>query len=472
MINRELIRIKTVQLLYSYLLVENPFTLESQPSAPTKEKRFAYSLYLDILFLMARLAKDVAPRSGSPLLETRFIRNIMADDRIRSLRTRSAESDYPFASIQKELAAKIKDSGVYKRFLKSADSNNTDENVWKEIFDFILMPDLELNALIAKRENYTLKGVDRMRSIMEETFANFFASADNIPDALKILNHSMEKARELYFRLLSLPLAITTLREREIDNAQYKLLKNSNDVNPNMRFVENEFVAYLRNNADLQEGIAHYKIDWLAENEGMIRNMLKIIMQSSYYQEYEQFPATDFKMDCELWRNLLKNIIFVDESFLETIEDNSVFWNDDIDVIGSFIIKSIKKLGNTEDNEQESFVLPMFKDREDSEFGSQLFTEVIKRKEYYRELILENIDKTQWEVERLAFMDAVIIMAALAEILTFPKIPLTVSFNEYIEIAKYYSTPRSGIFINGLLGNIVNSLREKGKILKTFNTKK
>lgn len=475
MINRELIRIKTVQLLYSYLLVENPFSLESQPSAPTKEKRFAYSLYLDLLVLLTRLARRIDPRAGYPLTDTRFFRNVSSDERIRSLVAKYSASEFPFWDLEEHLATAIKDSAIYKKFKTSLGESSFDENVWKDIFDLIVITDPALNAEISRRQNYTLKGVDRMRDIMTTTFSNFFASADNIGDAVKVLHHSMEKTRELYFRLLALPIAITTLREREIDNAQYKLLKNSADINPNLRFVENEFVRFLRENPAVQEGISSYKIDWLAENESLVRNLLKVVTQCEVYKDYLEFPATDFRTDCELWRDLLRNIIFLDDSFLEAMEDKSVFWNDDLDVIGTFILKSIKKLGNEPESEvisSSGFILPMFKDEEDARFGADLVKEVIRRKDYYRGLILENIDNSQWEVERLAFMDSVIIMTALAEIINFPKIPLTVSFNEYIEIAKYYSTPRSGVFINGLLGKIVEELKAKGIVHKTFNNDK
>lgn len=470
MINRELIRIKTVQLLYSYLLVENPFSLESQPSAPTKEKRFAYALYLDLLYMLTQLASEVDKRNGAPLADTRFVRYIKADDHIKSYGVKYEHEPYPFKSIVTDLAAKVKESGIYRNYVKNHTPDKADENVWKEIFEFIVMPDQALNREISLRENYTLKGVDRMRTIMETTFSNFFASADNIHDALKELERSMQETRELYFRLLALPIAITDMRERDIDNARHKLLRSHEDINPNVRFIENEFVKFLRSNPAVQEGIAKYKIDWLTENEGMVRSLLKVIMQSNLYQEYQDFPVTDFHTDCELWRNIYRYIIFIDENFLEAMEDKSVFWNDDLDVIGTFIVKSVKKLAKEGDTpeEQEGFVLKMFKDKEDASFGAELFSEVIRHKDKYRAMILESIDKSQWEIERLAFMDAVILMTALAEIINFPRIPLSVSFNEYIEIAKYYSTPRSGVFINGLLGSIVQTLQQKGQIHKAF----
>lgn len=470
MINRELIRIKTVQLLYSYLLVENPFSLESQPSAPTKEKRFAYSLYLDLLYLMVRLARQVDNRRGNPLFETRFIGKVLADEKIRSLMAKYAPNTAPFSREEAELAAAIKESAIYKRFLKESADGSPDDSVWKEIFDYIIIGNPAVLREISERENYTLKGVDRMRGMMEVTFTNLFASADNLDDALKELRKSLDKTREFYFRMLSLPIALTEMRRREIDNAQYKLLKTAEDINPNLRFVENGYVQVLEEDEVLREKLDEFKINWLAEDETLVKNLLRRIVESNIYQDYMEFPPTDFSMDCEFWRNIYKYVIFIDENFLESLEDKSVFWNDDLDVIGTFILKEIKKLRGS-DGTHGSVVLPMFKDDEDARFGAELFTAVIRRKDYYRQLILDNVDKNQWEVERLAFMDVVIIMTALAEIVNFPKIPLTVSFNEYIEIAKFYSTPRSGGFINGFLGRIVKRLQDEGKVHKTFSSK-
>lgn len=470
MINRVLIRIKVVQLLYSYLLIENPFALESQPSAPTKEKRFAYNLYLDLLDLMTRLANRVEFRGlGKPLLDSRFIRNVLADDKIRALQAN--RESVPFVALEDELAGKIKESGIFKQFVKDIQNDETpDENVWKEIFTNILIPDQLLNAEIARRENYTMKGVERMSDMMETTFANFFASADHISDALKILEFSLNKSRELYFRLLTLPIALTDLREQEIDSNRHKLLRTAEDINPNMRFVDNEYVKALRYNTEIDFYSKKYGISWLEEDRDMIAGLLKRIMQSEIYTDYMSFPATTYKSDCEFWKNVYRNIIFSDTDFMEHLEDKSVFWNDDLDIIGTFVIKTLKRYENAGEDvaDAENLILPMFKDEEDARFGAELFSYVIKRKDYLRGLITEAVDESQWETDRLAFMDVVIIMTALAEILEFPKIPLTVSFNEYIEIAKTYSTPKSGVFINGLLGEIVNRLREMKIIVKQF----
>lgn len=474
MINRVLIRIKVIQLLYSYLLVEDQFSLESPALAPTKEKRFAYNLYMDILELMAGIAASLSIRGGGkPLAETRFMRRVMNDEKIRSLHSKYQSEGYPFEKIEGILIDRIRESGLFKQFVKDGGARNIqDENVLKNIFDMIIMTAPELTSMLPERENYSLKGVDRMRAMMDETFKNFFSSAEHLPDALKTLKNSLDKARELYFRLLLLPVAITELREREIEDARFKHLKREEDINPNLRFVENDLIKHIRNNEQVRAFQEKYKIDWLRDDDILIRQLLKAIMESDLYKEYMEFPATDNYTDCEFWRKALKYIVFVNEHFLESLEDKSVFWNDDIDVIGTFVLKSIRRFANIgkeniseEDSEP---IMSMYKDEEDAKFGEELFADVAGDKDYYRDLISQSLDRANWDFDRMAYMDVVIIMTALAEILNFPKIPLIVSVNEYIEIAKYYSTPKSGPFINGLLGDIIAKLQHEGVLKKKF----
>ncbi|MDE7495453.1 MAG: hypothetical protein K2M67_01250, partial [Muribaculaceae bacterium] len=202
-----------IQLLYSYLLTENQFMLESQPSAPTKEKRFAYNLYLDTLVLMVRIAEKVERRGlGTPLADTRFITKIKADEKVRTLLHRYHMEHFPFEDIVAPLADIVKESAIYKRFLKDLGNFNAGSDaVWQEIFNIIISPYPEYNALIEKRENFTFRGVDRMKEMMAHTFVNFLATRDNLDDALAQLKRSLDKARELYLRLLSLPVDITFL---------------------------------------------------------------------------------------------------------------------------------------------------------------------------------------------------------------------------------------------------------------------
>lgn len=467
MINRVLIRIKVVQMLYSYLLTEKLFTIESQPEPPTKEKRFAYSLYLSMLALMAEISDSLQLRGGEkPLGANRLISALKADDKVRStiLRSRAGENNpiLTKANIER-LAAIVKDSAILKDYRKKADkSMAADLKVWQELYRAVLVPDTAMTAAIAEMENYSARGIERMQEMMQNTFANFSSSQALTDEALKALRRSLDKARELYFRLLALPVELTALQERNLDAARHKYIVTDEDLNPNLRFVENEFVAKLAADEDFLQYIGDNKICWMTENPDLLKELLKAVTESAIYREYMEAPTTDFNNDCELWRNLMRSVIIPSDALEEVLEESSVYWNDDLDTIGTFAIKTIRRFKDGE----EKPVLPQYKDDEDAQFGSELFSDVVKNKEDYRAVINDVVRTESWDTERLAFMDVVIALTAIAEAVNFPKIPLNVTVNEYIEIAKSYSTAKSGTFIHGILGAAIASLQAKGRIMK------
>lgn len=466
MINRVLIRIKVVQLLYSYLLTEKLFTLESQPTPPTKEKRFAYRLYIDMLVLMTRLSSAVSVRGGHcPLADNRFIRTVLADEKIKSqiaknrLEASALDSDMLIA----RLADAIKESASYKAYVKSGASDMAaDLKVWREIFRTILRPDSGLARIYEDMSNYSLRGVDRMYELMETTFTNFSSSQSYVVDAAKTLSYSLQKAHELYYWLLMLAVELTSLREQNLDAARHKYVVTDSDLNPNLRFVENKFVAKLADIPEFTDFVAKNKISWAADDRVLLGNLLKAVLNSDIYKDYMAAPEVTYKDDCLLWKNLFRYVLLPDENLTDALEDRSVFWNDDLDTIGTFVLKTIRRF----EDDEPSPLLPMYKDDEDSRFGRELFNAVVKNKEEYQSILEDALNKDAWEADRLAFMDVVIAQTALAEIFNFPKIPVSVSINEYIEIAKAYSTPKSSYFINGLLGAAVSKLREEGRIIK------
>lgn len=470
MINRVLIRTKVVQLLYSHLLIDKQFMIESYPSAPTKEKRFAYNLYLQILWLFLKLADNYIRNGKKPLEETSFIKKLHSDEKIKSLLKSEGIPAFIFASLVNELTDKMKESLLLKDYFKSNISGSEidkEDKIWENIFNQIIYPDPSLNELITKMENYSLRGVERMKEMMDVTFSNFYSSRGYDFDALKILEKSMEKARELYMRLLLLPIDLTDLRYQQLSENKGKFLASQEDLNPNTRFIDNRLIGILRDEKELIDYADRHKISWLAEDRQGLGLILKEIMDSDIYKDYMNAPVSDLKEDCEFWRDIFKQVIFRSSNFLEDLESKSVFWNDDLEIIGTFILKTFKKI--EEGSEGKSYLLPMYKDEEDSLFGRNLFSQVVKNKELYKEYIDEFIAEDRWDFERLALMDVIITMTAMAEIINFPKIPLNVSINEYIEIAKSYSSPKSGAFVNGLLKSIVEKLRTQGIINKKFD---
>ncbi len=467
MINRVLIRIKVVQLLYSYFLVQNNFAVLSSPLAPTKEKRFAYALYLDYLYLMVEIAMAVSSRGKySPLYETRFIQRLIGDNIIKSVKNRYSGAPYPLRGCIDDLAERIKNSSIYKNFLKDP---KADSKIWQEIFRHFIAPDSRIAALAEGYENYSLRGIDRAKEMVAQTFSEFASSQDNITDGLADLKASLEKARELYFRLLLLPVEITYQQEVDLDERRHRYIRTEEDMNPNPKFIDNELVKLINDDEEIREFVEKKKISWVEQDRDLVKHLLKVITESDLYKEYMADPVSDLHEDCEFWRKVMRNIVFNDPEFLETLENMSVFWNDDLEITGEFVLKTFRRFeekASSEDSNIKEPVLPMYKDDEDAKFGKELFEVTVKKHTVYRGYINEALNNQHWESDRLAYMDVVIMETAIAEIMNFPKIPIQASLNEYIEIAKCYSSAKSGAFINGLLACVINNLKESGKLRK------
>lgn len=459
---------KTVQLLYSYLLVENPFNLEGQPTSPTKEKRFAYGLYLDTIYLIDELARQVVGKNKSlPLVSSRFVMKTESDEKIKSLKVKYSSGNYPLAGVEPSLKEAIKGSLLFKEFEKNRDKGEMTEDFWENVFKSIILPNESYNNIVKTLPDYTLAGVERMKDMMESTFRNFYSSKDNIDDALRTLEKSMQKARDLYMRLIALPVELTRLRSDQIEHNRKKLLAGVEDLNPNLKFVENSVAALLEKNPEFDAYTDDSHLSWRAEDPELLEILLKAILDSEIYKAYEKNPERSIEEDSEFWQHVLTDIILNNEHFLDFLENKSVFWNDDLEIMASFAIKTFKRLENPET--QKSAVLPMYKDGEhgkDARFGAELFGYVVKNKDLYRSYIRQALERDKWEAERLAFMDVVIVMTALAEIINYPEIPLNVSINEYIEIAKSYSSAKSGQFVHGLLASIISKLKEEKILIK------
>ncbi|MDE5850518.1 MAG: transcription antitermination protein NusB [Muribaculaceae bacterium] len=456
-----------VQLLYSYFLVQNNFTVQSVPAAPTKEKRFAYTLYLDYLYLMIDIAESINLRTkNSPLYESRFIQRLIADNIMKSVCSKYSGGRYPLDSCVDPLCEKIKNSAIYKNFLKDTKS---DSKIWPELFRHFISVDPNIQAIAEGYENYSLRGVDRAKDMIDRTFSDFASSQDNIIDGLADLKLSLEKARELYFRLLMLPIEITYQREVELDERRHRYMASAEDLNPNPKFIDNELVKLLNVSQTIKDFAKEKKVSWVEQDRELVRHLLKKILESDLYKDYMSDPVSDLRQDCEFWRKAMRNIILNDPDFLEILETMSVFWNDDLDIMGEFVLKTFRRFeekASDPESRIEDPVLPMYKDEEDAKFGRELFEATVKKHTVYRGYIDEALNKQHWDSDRLAYMDVVIMVTALAEIFNFPKIPIQASLNEYIEIAKCYSSGKSGSFVNGLLASVITNLKESGKLRK------
>ena len=297
--------------------------------------------------------------------------------------------------------------------------------------------------------------------IVQIVYAYYQNGGKNLDTAEKELFFSLSKAYDLYNYLLLLMVEVTKQANKRLNAAKNKLVPTKEELFPNTKFVENRFIAQLEVNKQLLEFSNNQKKTW--ENEAdFVKTLCDKILESDIYKEYMASETSSYEEDRELWRKLYKNIIFNNIELDQVLEDQSLYWNDDKEIVDTFVLKTIKRFDEKNGAKQE--LLPEFKDEEDQDFARRLFRRTILNADYYRHLISENTKN--WDLDRVAFMDVVIMQIALAEILSFPNIPVSVSLNEYVEIAKLYSTPKSVGFINGTLDGIVNSLKKENKLTK------
>ena len=297
--------------------------------------------------------------------------------------------------------------------------------------------------------------------IVQIVYAYYQNGGKNLDTAEKELFFSLSKAYDMYNYLLLLMVEITKQAERKINAAKSKLMPSKEELYPNTKFIENRFVAQLEVNSQLLQFAEGQKKTWDNESE-FVKGLCEKIMDSDIYKEYMAAETSSYEEDRELWRKIYKKIIFNNAELDQVLEDQSLYWNDDKEIVDTFVLKTIKRFEEANGAKQE--LLPEFKDEEDKDFARRLFRRAILNADYYRHLISENT--RNWDLDRVAFMDVIIMQIALAEILSFPNIPVSVSLNEYIEIAKVYSTPKSGNFINGTLDGIVKLLQKENKLTK------
>ena len=297
--------------------------------------------------------------------------------------------------------------------------------------------------------------------IIQVVYAYYKNSGKSIKAAEDEVFFSLSKAYDLYKFLLQLIAALTHYASDRIAFNMRKVRPTEEDINPNLKFVNNRIAIQIEQNEELKKFSEKSKLDWVNYSD-FLRRLLDTIVESDIYKEYTASETSSYEEDRELWRKLYKNFIFDNEELDALLEELSLYWNDDKAIVDTFVLKTIKRFNEEEGAQQQ--LLPEYKDDEDIEFAHKLFKATIQNADVYREMMSDS--SKNWDMTRLAFMDVVIMQTALAEVMTFPKIPLNVTLNEYVEIAKYYSTPKSSSFINGLLDTIIKKLKKEEKINK------
>lgn len=283
----------------------------------------------------------------------------------------------------------------------------------------------------------------------------------NIDLALKQQELSLTKTYELYHWLLLLSLEVTNYAIRRIEIGLNKMRPTPEERNPNKRFINNRFYKQLLANKQLAEFAKANDISWEGETE-FVKTIYDAVVASDVYQEYMSAPEVSYDDDKMVWRKIYRKVFAESESLLSQLEDMDIYWNDDLDTVLSFIEKTIKHF--TVESDENEPLLPMYRDESDMDYAQELLVKSLEHKDEYIKLIDDTAKN--WDMERIAAMDMAILTVAIAEIAHFPAIPVNVTINEFIEIAKSYSTEKSKNFINGVLDAITNKLKKEGKILK------
>ena len=298
--------------------------------------------------------------------------------------------------------------------------------------------------------------------IVQLTYAYYQNGNRNMDNAEKELLFSLAKAYDLYNYLLALIVSITQEERHRVEIAATRANREGTEA-PSSRFATNKFAVQLEENKQLNLFMESQKRRWEDDMEA-VRKLCDQIEQSTIYQEYMASDDDSYEADREVWRKIYRTLIQENPELDAILEEKSLYWNDDKEVVDTFVIKTIKRFDPANGADQE--LLPEYRDEEDRDFALKLFRSTILHADEYQRYMSES--SRNWDFSRLAYMDIVIMQIAIAEMLTFPNIPVTVTINEYVDLAKLYSTPRSGGYINGMLDTIARHLIQMGKMMKTM----
>lgn len=307
---------------------------------------------------------------------------------------------------------------------------------------------------MVNRELIRIKLVQVLYSYMQKGSHN--------PDyAEKELLLSLDKAYDLYNYLLLLMVEVSRMSVRILEMRQARSKKLKDGISWSRKFVDNRFIIQLEANRQLRAYCAEQDLSW-EEHEQFVRELCRKVEESEYYRNYMDSGKSSYEEDRDVWRLIYRNLFCNNEELSELLEDINVYWNDDKAIIDTFVLKTINRFSENSTTAQP--LMPEYKCDADRDFATRLLSKAIVGQEYIYSLIGQSTRK--WELGRIAMMDRIILQLGLAEIMSFPNIPLSVSINEYVEIAKMYSTPKSDKYINATLDTIAKKLTQEGKLTK------
>ena len=272
---------------------------------------------------------------------------------------------------------------------------------------------------------------------------------------------SINRAYDLYFHLLALVPEIAEYAAERIRIGENKKLPTYDDLHPNRKFVENKVIARLVEDENLQVEISSRKLSW-KNHRDLIVALYNALIRQPFYQKYMASEERSFRQDAQLVSDIYMTMLEEFEPLERALEEQSILWNDDLGFLLTMVSRTVLSM---RENHEEIKLMPQFKNDEDLDYAKKLLRYTIAG--YERISLLLDGSMNNWDIERVALMDKIVLVTAISEAENFPTIPTRVTMNEYIDIAKCYSTESSGGFINGILDRIISQLTAEGKIVKT-----
>jgi N utilization substance protein B len=272
---------------------------------------------------------------------------------------------------------------------------------------------------------------------------------------------SIDRAYDLYFHLLALVPEIAEYAAERIRIGENKKLPTYDDLHPNRKFVENKVVVRLAEDEELQAELKARKLSW-KNHRDLIVALYNALIRQPFYQKYMLSEERSFREDAQLVSDIYMTMLEEFEPLESALEEQSALWNDDLGFLLTMVSRTVLSMRETHESIK---LMPQFKSDEDLDYAKTLLRNAIAG--YDRISLLLDNSMNNWDIERVALMDQIILVTAIAEAENFPSIPVRVTMNEYIDIAKCYSTASSGSFINGVLDKIISSLTAEGKIVKS-----
>ena len=296
---------------------------------------------------------------------------------------------------------------------------------------------------------------------LKALYAHLQTESDNMMATEKSMMASIEKAYDLYFQMLALPAELVRYAESRQELARQKMMPTFEDLNPNTKFVDNQAIQLLANSDSVNDYLAKRKLSWSAYPE-FIKLLYNQICERDYFKAYMSSEERTFNEDRALLERIFCDELQECEALDNLLEESSILWADDLPFI---LIMVVRTLQNMKASHSDVKVLPCFKNEEDERFVRLLFEKSLVNYNDHMRLIEPYLHN--WDMERIAYMDMLILVTALTELIEFESIPVKVTLDEYIEISKFYSSPGSGNFINGILDKVIVELTREGRIAKS-----